>query len=140
VQPVAPQVEEAVLEADLFRVFLLAEHRHRQLGRRTQGLDPGDEDFHRAGRQVRVLGAGRALAHLAVDPHHPFGAQLVGVLEPRAVGVGDHLREAVMVAQIDEQEPAVIADAVAPAGEPHVRSHVALAERAAGMAAIAVHD
>ncbi len=39
VQPLAPQIEEAVFEADLFRIFLLAEHRHRQFGGRAQHLD-----------------------------------------------------------------------------------------------------
>ena len=44
-----------------------------------------------------------------------------------------------MVAQVDEQHAAMVADAVAPAGEPHVAADVAVAQRAAGMAAIAVH-
>jgi hypothetical protein len=35
VQPVAPQVEEAVLEPDFLRIFLIAEHRHRQFVRRA---------------------------------------------------------------------------------------------------------
>ena len=119
VQPVAAQIEEAVLEPDLLRIFLIAEHRHRQFAGRPQHLDLGDEDLDRAGRQVGVLGAGRALAHLAVDPHHPFGAQRLGVLEGRAVGIGHHLGEAVVVAQVDEQQPAMVADAMAPAGQPH---------------------
>ena len=39
VQLVAAQIEEAVLEPDLFRIFLIAEHRHRQFAGRPQHLD-----------------------------------------------------------------------------------------------------
>jgi hypothetical protein len=44
-----------------------------------------------------------------------------------------------MVAQIDEQQATVVADAMAPAGQPDVRPNVTVAERAAGVGAIAVH-
>ena len=60
-------------------------------------------------------------------------------LERRAVGIGDDLGEAVMVAQVDEQHAAMVADAMAPAGKAHLAADVARAKRAAGMAAIAVH-
>ena len=72
-------------------------------------------------------------AHLAVDAHHPFRAQRLGELECRAVGVGHHLREPVMVAQVDEQHAAMVADAVAPARQPHDLADIAVAKRAAGM-------
>src|SRR5262249_4402478 len=78
--------------------------------------------------------------HLAVDAHDPFGAQLLGLLEGRTVGIGDALRDAVMVAQVDEQEPAMIADAVAPAGQPRLLPDIAIAKRAAGLCAVAMHE
>ena len=93
-----------------------------------------------AGRHVGIFGARGALAHLAVDAHDPFGAQLLGDLERRAVRVGHDLRQAVMVAQIDEQHAAVVADAVAPARQPHVLADVAVAQRAAGVGTIAMHE
>ena len=139
VQPVAPQIEEAVLEPDLLRILLVAEHRHRQFVGGAQHLDLVDVDLDRAGRQFGVLGAGRAAAHLAVDPHHPFGAQLLDLLERRAVRVGHHLAQAVMVAQVDEQHAAVIAHAMHPAGQPNVLADVAVAERAAGVGAVTMH-
>ena len=139
VQLVAAQIEEAVLEPDLLRIFLVAEHRHRQFAGGPEHLDLADIDLDRAGRQIRVLGAVRALAHLAVDAHHPFRAQRLGDLEGRRIRVGHHLGEAVMVAQVDEQHAAMVADAVAPAGEPHLLADVGFAERAAGMGAVAVH-
>jgi hypothetical protein len=44
-----------------------------------------------------------------------------------------------MVAQVDEQHAAVVADAMAPAGQPYVLADVAFAERATGMGAVTVH-
>ncbi len=44
-----------------------------------------------------------------------------------------------MVAQVDEQHPAMVADAVAPAGQPHLLADVGLAQGAAGMGAITMH-
>ena len=44
-----------------------------------------------------------------------------------------------MIAQVDEQHAAMIADAMAPAGQPDLLADVALAERAAGMGAVTVH-
>ncbi len=136
----AAQVEETVFQPDLFRVFLLAEHRHRQFGGGAQHLDLVDVDFDETCRQFGIFRAGRALPHLAVDAHHPFGAQLFRLLEGRTIRIGHHLREAVMVAQIDEQNAAVVADAVAPARQPHIFADVAVAERAAGMGAITMHE
>ncbi len=140
VQLLPTQVEEAILQADVFRIFLIAKHRQRQFGGRAQHLDLIGEDFDLAGRQVRILGARGAIAHLAVDLDHPFRTQFLGVLEGRAVGIGHHLGEAIMVAQVDEQHAAMVADAMHPAGDPDRGANVGLAERAAGVGAITVHE
>ena len=139
VQPLAAQIEKAVLEADFLRIFLIAEHRHRQLVRLAQHLDLAGEDFDRAGRQFGVLGPAGTPAHLAVDAHDPLGAQRLGALEGRRIRVGHDLRQAVMVAQIDEQHAAVIAHTMHPAGEPHGLADVAVAQSAAGMGSVAMH-
>jgi hypothetical protein len=44
-----------------------------------------------------------------------------------------------MVAQVDEQHAAMVADAVAPAGQADLFANVALAERAAGMGPVTMH-
>ncbi len=72
---VAAQIEEAVLEADVFRIIRLAEHRQRQLLRLAQHLGVVDAHFDLAGRQFRVHRFRRARDHLAVDAHDAFGAQ-----------------------------------------------------------------
>ena len=82
-QAIAAKVEETVFEPDVFRIFLLAEYRQRQLAGRAQHLDLADVELDGAGRQFRIIGASRATAHLAVDPHHPFRTKPFGILERR---------------------------------------------------------
>src|SRR5581483_6942871 len=91
------------------------------------------------GRQFRIVGAFGAAAHLALHPHHPFRAQLLGKLERRRIRIDHALRQPVMVAQIDEQHAAMVADAVTPAREANDLADVALAERAAGMGPVTMH-
>ena len=59
--------------------------------------------------------------------------------EQRARGIDDALRDAVVVAQVDEQQIAVVALAVDPAGEPHRAAGIGKAELAAVMGSIGVH-
>ncbi len=139
VQLLAAQIEEAIAQPRLLRIGKIAEHRQRQLGRRAQHLDLGHIDLDQAGRHVRVLGACGALAHLAVESRDPFGTQLLRVFEGRRVGIDHALGEAVMVAQIDEQNPAVVANAVAPAGEPYFLAGMGLARLSTIMRTIAMH-
>ena len=61
------------------------------------------------------------------------------VLKAGQIRVGHALGDAVMVAEIDEQHAAMIADAVAPAGEAHDLTDLALAQFSTGMRAVAVH-
>src|SRR5262249_47463969 len=96
-------------------------------------------DLDLAGRQVRVDGALRARAHLAVEAHHPLGMQLLGCFERRRIRVHHHLGDAVVVAQVDEQHAAMVADAMAPAREANLPADVARAKRAAGVGAVTVH-
>ncbi len=139
VELVAPEVEEAVLEPRLLRVLGVAEHRQRQLAGGRQHLDIGGEDLDRAGRQVRVDRILGPRLDRTVDPDHPFGAHRLGGLEGRRVRVGDHLGQAVVVAQVDEQEAAVVAHPVDPAGEADGLADVSGAERATGVGPVGVH-
>ena len=45
-----------------------------------------------------------------------------------------------MIAQVDEQQPAMVAPAIDPAGQPDGLSDMFLAKLAAGVGAIGVHD
>ena len=140
VQLLAPQIEEAVPEPRVLGIGLVAEHRQRQIARRAQNFDLAHVNLDEAGRHLGVFGAGRALAHLAVDADHEFRAQLLGLAEGRRIRIDHALGEAVMVAQIDEQHAAVVADAVAPAGKPDVGAVLGEGQGAAGMRAVAMHE
>ena len=133
VQLFAAQVEEAVLQADIFRVFLVAEHRQRQVAGGAQHLDLADIDLDLAGRQIVIVGTFGAAADLAVHLDHEFRAQLFGQRERRRVRIDHALGQAVMVAQVDEQHAAMVANAMDPAREADRLADVALAERAACM-------
>ena len=137
-QRLAAQVEEAVLQPEVLGVVGLAEHGHRQLLGRRQHLDLRGKHLDLAGRQLWVERALGAHADLAVDADHPLGAHRLGGLEGGAVGVGYHLGQAVVVAQVDEQQAAVIAHAMHPAGQPDSAADVGFAQRSAGVRAIAV--
>ena len=64
------------------------------------------------------------------------GRAAFDLLEERARGIDHALGDAVVVAQVDEQQVAVVALAVDPAGEADRLAGVGEAQRAAGMGAI----
>ena len=138
-QLLAPQIEEAVAEPRVLGIGLVAEHLQRQVAGGAEHLDLADIDLDEAGRHLGVLGARRALPHVPVDPDDEFRAQRLGFCEGRRIRIDDALGDPVMVAEIDEQKAAVIADAVAPAGQADGCAVVAEAKRAAGVRAVAMH-
>ena len=138
VQRLAPQIEEAVTQAQVFRVVRLAEDGNGHFLGLREHLDLCGENFDLTGRQLTVKRTLRALAHFAVDADHPFGAHRLGDLKGGAVGIGDDLGDAVVVAQIDEKQPAMVAHAVHPARQAHVLGDVCRPQLPARMRAVAV--
>lgn len=139
VQPLAPQIEIAIFEADFLGIFILAEHRHRQFLRRRLYHDIAGAQFDFAGRQRRIHRLGRTRHHIAGDGDDRLGAQFVEHRMRRAVAVGYDLGDAIMVAQIDEQEVSVVALAVDPAGKLDRGPDIGGAKLGTGMSAIGVH-
>ncbi len=139
VNPLAPKVDEAVLEADILWVFLLARDGQRQfLGRRLNCGGLG-KDLDIAGRQVGVARFLRTCLHHAVDGDDALGLQRIQQGERLAVLVRHDLRDAVMVAQVDEQDTAMVALAVDPAGQANGLADIAFAKLCASMGAVGVH-
>ena len=135
----APQIEETVFEAHLLGIIGFGVDREGQrLGLRDE-RELGDLQFDLAGRELGVDRVGRALDHLAGQRHDDFEAQGVGRLEERALDIDHALRHAVMVAQIDEQELAVIALPMHPAREPRRLPRIGQAQRAARMCPVGMH-
>ncbi len=93
-------------------------------------VDRGRLELDRAGRQLRVLGARQAERDRPGDAHDELGADPAG-LRVRLWRVGlvdDDLGDPVSITEVEEDQLAVIASTVDPAGEPRGRSGVARAE------------
>ena len=89
------------------------------------------------GRQIRVHRLRRSRHYGSVDAHHALGAKSFEVLETWRARMGDQLGDPVVIAEIDEQQAAMIALAMEPAAEANPRSFVGQTQRAAGVSAIA---
>ncbi len=135
----APQVQEPVAQAGFLGVVLIAEHHQRQFVRRAQNLEIADEHLDLAGGDLGVDQRAVAFLYLSVDADAPFAAHLLDLGKDRRIRVAQHLRHAVMIAQVDEQNPAMVAHAVHPAGQPDGVAHVGFTKIGAGMAAEGVH-
>jgi|GEM_PF-2109089 len=139
VDALAPEVEEAVLEADVLGVLLLAGDGHRQFLSPALHDDAAREDLDLSGRQVRVDRCLAARLDRAVDRDDALEPQVLEHFERRGIGVRDDLGDAVMIAQVDEQHAAVIALAVHPARQADGLADVLGAQRGAGVGTIGVH-
>ncbi len=64
---------------------------------------------------------------------------MLGELEARGVRVQHQLGQAIVVAQVDEDQPAMVPLAMDPAGKPDGLAGVGGAKRAAGVGAVGVH-
>ena len=124
---------EAQVFADAFRVAVV-ERERRRMGLVEHG-DARRAHFDAAGGDAVVDHVGRARAHFAGDLHDELAAAgLRGV--PRRLGILriEHaLRDAVAVAQVEENQAAVVAHAVHPAAQFHFRAPVGGAQLSARM-------
>ena len=135
----AAKVEVAVAEADFLGIILLAGDRHRKLGGARLDRDRADDHLDVAGRELGVHRTALAVDDFAVDRHHQLDTQRIEQLQRIRPGAGDQLGQAVMIAQIDEQHPAMVALAVDPARQLDGRSDVARTERGAMVGTVGVH-
>ena len=111
------QVDDAVRETgglgDVFVVEL-----DRRCLRGVEHLELVAQDLHLAAAQVLVGGALRARAHQAGDLQAVFAAHVLGNLEHLGpVRVAHHLHQPFAIAQVDEDDAAVVPAAVHPAAQ-----------------------
>ncbi len=98
------------------QVFVVQLERRRD--RRVQHFEFVRQHFDLAGFQVAVAGAVRAQAHHAGDTQAEFVAHCFRVLEYfGAVRIAHHLHQAFAVAQVDENDAAMIATTMHPAAQ-----------------------
>src|SRR5689334_2446 len=139
VEALAAQVEKTIAQTDVFGIFLVAEHRQRQLGRfRKDGYFRG-KDLDLAGRELGVVGALRPWPAAAGNLDHPFRAQHLGDGESGRIRIHHDLGDAVMVSEIDEFQAAMVTHAVDPAGEANVASRIGEPQLAASVCPVAAH-
>ncbi len=129
----AADVHVAVLESRGLVGLDTGLHLERRRHRPAEHLGLVHEHLDLAGRQVLVHRAVRTMPHHALEFHDPFRADLLGGHEGRSrlVRVEDALHETGPVAQVDEDQPAVITAAVHPTGERDPLPHVLVARLAA---------
>ena len=89
------------------------------------------------GRQVRIDGSLAARSHLPRDPQDVFVARLVGggigLVVSAVARAHDNLHHAVAVAQVEEDQPSVVAAAMHPAGQRHALADLRAAQRPAAV-------
>ena len=118
VQLLAAQIEEAVFQPRVLGIVLVAEHRQRQLA--PPGRAPRSRARRPRPRRSACRGSRCRRGRLRTSPstrttHSERSFSACG--EGRRIRIDHALGEAVMVAQVDEQHAAMVADAVAPAGQ-----------------------
>jgi len=110
----ATQVEITIAQANILaRILVRIDLQRQHVGR---CLDGEFDDLHldMAGRQRVVNGFGGTLDDLARNRHNRFQPRPLGNRKNVAGHVDDALRQAEMIAHIDEQQIAVVAFAVDP--------------------------
>ena len=136
----AAQVDDAVAQPQQLVDRRLLVDRERRRGRLGQRLGLGDLELDLAGLELRVDVALLAPHDRAGRGDDVLGAQPLGerVGVGGGLGVEDELDDPGAVAQVDEDQPAVVAAAVHPAGHAHGRVDVAGAQLAGPRVAVEV--
>ena len=133
------QIQEAVAKARLLRIVALGVDLERQeIGRRLDHQLVRDQ-LDLAGRELRIDGLGAPRDHVPRHGQHALQAHAFGRAEERPLGLEHDLGDAVVIAQIDEQQLAVVALAVHPAREAHLLADLRGAKLAAVVGAIGMH-
>ena len=139
-QRLAAQIEITMLEADFFWIVRLCEDRQRQLRCGAFNVQRLGRKLDFTSRQFRVHRFRVSRDHLAGNRQHAFGGRALGVFVEGCIRIHHNLRQAVMVAQIDEQGAGMLAAAVQPAREFDRGANIRLGEFAASMGAVSVHS
>ena len=131
------QVAVAQSQALVDRSVRLVDVERRRLGL-AKDFNLTAPNLDLAGEQLLVLLAGHSPGDLALDRQHELVAGPVGdgVSGRRLLGVHHDLRHAVAIAQIQEDEMAVVAAAMHPAGHADGAARVVGSQLAAGHVAV----
>jgi len=133
-QPRAAQIQVTMAQPHLLRDARLVAQRERQGVRSIQDLEVRGLDFDLPGREARIDVAIGAPHDPAPGGDHIFRPDRLRRRERlgRLLGIEDRLGHTVAIAQVREQQTAVVPDAVDPAQQHHLASGVAGPELATG--------
>jgi len=136
----AAEVEEAEAQAEVFVDGGGVVDREGECFGAGEDGQLGDMEFDGAGSEFGIDGIWGALNDRAGDGENTFVTEVGGGVEELGlIWVKDDLGDAVMIAEINEDDAAVIAAVMDPAGETDGLAGVSGAEFTAGMSAIAMH-
>ena len=135
----ASEVEKAVAQARFLAGVGLGGHLQGQDFGRALDLEGGDAYLDLAGRQLVVDGFRTSLDDPAGDGNDALDPRILHCLEQIAADVDDALGKPVMIAQIEEQQVAVVALGMDPARQPDLRAGMLVAEFPASVRAVRVH-
>lgn len=135
----APKVEKAVPKPRFFGVFNITKYRQRQFLGNRLNLDLLDADFDLTCRKLAVHRFVGARDNWPRDGYDPFGTAPVSFSKGWRVRLDHTLGHAVVVSQIDKDQPAVVAPAMNPTGQAHALTDGFFPQLAAGVAPIGVH-
>ena len=137
----AAQIEISMAQAQLLvDVGILVDRKRWRLRDREHGAAAGTQlDLAGLAPGIDVLGG--AQPELALEAEHPLEPGLPGsaVRLGRVVGIDDHLEDAGVITEVDEDEPAMVATPVDPPEHGRELSRVAGAGRAA-IGALSAHE
>ena len=139
----AAEIQVAIFQAAFLGHLVMFIGHERGRGADRENVHGLDADFDRAGGELGVDQALAASGDGGADADDPFGAELAALFVnglATKVGVEDELGQTVPVAQVDEDQSAVVAVGMNPAGQFDFRTHVGRAELAAGVGAITSCD
>ena len=136
----AAEIEEAILQAHLLAfVGLLVWDVDGRDGARRLHDKLVRLDLDLAGGKVGIDRLGVAQLHFARDGDHGFKVRLLHETEEAAAGMDHDLRDAIVVAEVHEQDAAMVAKTEHPARKADGLAGVFLAELVTGMRAIGMH-
>jgi hypothetical protein len=133
-----PQVDVAVAQARVLADGRVLVDRERRRLRIREQLEVAYIELDLAGGHVRVDVLLLARDDRAEGADDVLGAQLLGLCVGVVLGMEDELDQAAAIAQVDEDQPAVVAPAVHPPGHAQLLSDVLLAHVAGPDGAVAV--
>ena len=131
----AAQIEVSIAQADVLGDRRVVGNRERRRLRLVQQPDLLRQHLDFTGVELRVDGVGAAQLHGPQHGDDELGSQLLGDGHHGRVVRHQHLRNAVAIADVEEQQAAEIANPMDPAEEDDLRADVGRTERAAGVCA-----